>query len=206
RRSGRRGAVWLLDELVVKQRAQGPARRLFTAMYWLLFAGVPQPGPVALRTFDGTGPLFARRLCRPDIADELRSGALAGGALLAAAGSLGDGLGRLHAHGLRNRDLKFENLVRDPQSAVCMVDLDGVRRKRPSDARGQAMDLGRLLAAFRAAGSPGGGAAVRAFARGYRSEERRVGKEGRSRVARAHLKRGRRKRARGCGRRAGRGR
>jgi hypothetical protein len=74
----------------------------------------------------------------------------------------------LHAHGLRNRDLKFENLVRDPASGVIRaVDLDGVRRGAANDHRGQGRDLGRLLAAFRAAGSPGGAGTVSAFVRAY---------------------------------------
>ncbi|MGE3172306.1 MAG: hypothetical protein AB7O97_06740 [Planctomycetota bacterium] len=173
-RQGRRGAVWLLDELAVKRREQGAARHLFEAMYWLRFAGVPQPEPVALATRAGTGYVFARRLPMPSVADELRRCVLDGATIAAAARSLGDATGRLHAHGLRNRDLKLENLVRDPvTAAVCMVDLDGVRRKRPGDARGQGADLGRLLAAWRAAARPGGDAAAFAFAKAYlRARER----------------------------------
>jgi tRNA A-37 threonylcarbamoyl transferase component Bud32 len=181
-RQGRRGAVWVLDELVVKQRDQGAARHLFRAMYWLLFAGVPQAGPVALRTLGGTGLVFARRLPRASLAAELQDGRLRPAEALAAARALGDAVGRLHAHGLRNRDLKLENLVRDPAAGtVCMVDLDGVRRKRPSDARGQGADLGRLLAAFRAAGSPGGARAVATFARAYLRARQRLLQEAPSR-------------------------
>jgi hypothetical protein len=40
-------------------------------------------------------------------------------------------------------------------------------QKRPSDARGQGRDLGRLLAAFRGEGSPGGLGAVVTFMRAY---------------------------------------
>ena len=167
-KEGRRGAVWLLDDIVVKERDQGAARALFTAMYWLLFARVPQAEPVALATLAGIGHVFARRLPMPPLAHELARGVLDAAALRAAARSLGDSVGRLHAHGLRNRDLKFENLVRDPTTGVvCMVDLDGVRKKRPGDARGQGMDLGRLHAAFVAAACPGGRAALCAFLRGY---------------------------------------
>lgn len=167
-KAGRRGAVWLLDPIVVKQRDQGSARKLFTAMYWLHFAGVPQAAPVALRTFDGIGHLFAAKIAAPDLRAELRAGTLRGRSVLAAAHALGTAVGRLHAHGLRNRDLKFVNLVRDPATgAICMVDLDGVMQKRPSDARGQGRDLGRLLAAFRGEGSPGGLGTVVAFMRAY---------------------------------------
>ena len=55
-----------------------------------------------------------------------------------------------------------------------MVDLDGVRRKKPGDARGQGMDLGRLLAAFRAADSPGGSPPMLTFARAYLRARRRL--------------------------------
>ena len=48
-----------------------------------------------------------------------------------------------------------------------MVDLDGVRRKRTDDTRGQGADLGRVLAAFVAAGSPGGNGTAIAFVRAY---------------------------------------
>lgn len=167
-KEGRRGAVWLLPELAIKEREQGAARRLFLAMYWLKFAGVSQPEPVALASNSELGYVFARRLPLPSLAFELDSGALGGEDLLGAARKLGASVGRLHAHGLRNRDLKFENLVRDPSTGeVCMVDLDGVRRKRTDDTRGQGADLGRLLAAFVAAGSPGGNGTAIAFVRAY---------------------------------------
>ncbi|MEI6130579.1 MAG: lipopolysaccharide kinase InaA family protein [Planctomycetota bacterium] len=174
-KTGRRGAVWLLANLVVKQREQGAARKLFTAMYWLHFANIPQAAPVALRTFDGMGHLFAARIAKSNLRVELQDHSLHGSALLAAAHSLGTAVGRLHAHGLRNRDLKFDNLVRDPVTgAICMVDLDGVQLKRPSDQRGQGRDLGRLLAAFRGAGSPGGIASVMSFARAYQRARKRL--------------------------------
>ncbi len=174
-KDGRRGAVWLLDDLAVKERDQGDARHLFQGMYWLAFAGVPQPEPVALATLAGTGYVFARRLPMPPLAQELARGSLSAAALRRAAASLGAAVGRLHAHGLRNRDLKFENLVRDPiGGGVCMVDLDGVRKKRPSDARGQGMDLGRLLAAFVAAQSPGGRSSIGAFVRAYLRARQRL--------------------------------
>ena len=165
---GRRGAVWLLDDLAVKERQQGAARKLFEAMYWLRFAGVPQAEPVALATGHGKGHIFARRVHTANLAEELASGTLSSSDISTAATQLGRAVGRLHAHGLRNRDMKFENIVREPATGrICMVDLDGVRRKKPSDARGQGMDLGRLLAAFRAAGSPGGTAAILTFVRSY---------------------------------------
>mgnify|MGYP003339542291 FL=1 len=55
-----------------------------------------------------------------------------------------------------------------------MVDLDGVLRKRPSDSRGQGRDLGRLLAAFRGEGSPGGLGTVLAFTRAYQRARARL--------------------------------
>ena len=165
---GRRGAVWLLDDLTIKERQQGPARKLFEAMYWLRFADVPQAEPVALATGNGKGHVFSRRVHTANLAEELAAGSLSDSEIASAATQLGMAVGRLHAHGLRNRDMKFENLVREPATGrICMVDLDGVRRKRPSDARGQGMDLGRLLAAFRAAGTPGGTATTLAFSRSY---------------------------------------
>jgi tRNA A-37 threonylcarbamoyl transferase component Bud32 len=173
-KSGRRGAVWLLDELVVKEREQGKAQKLWRAAYWLLFAGVPQAEPRALRTYHRRGHVFFRRIAANDLAAELAAGALSASTaaglaeLLRAARSLGDSFGRLHAHGLRCRDGKLENFVRDPRGgALRFVDLDGVRRKSTTDARGQGADLGRLLAAFRAAGAPGGDATLRAFLRSY---------------------------------------
>lgn len=167
-KSGRRGAVWLLEELVAKDREAGAARKLWRAHYWLLFARVPAPAPVALRLFAGRGHVFARRLRGATLHDELARGALRSADLTAAARAIGDAVGRLHAHGLGNRDLKLENLVRDPdRGTVSMVDLDGVRRRAAIDTRGRGADLGRLLAAFRAAGAPGGPAIVRTFVRGY---------------------------------------
>lgn len=167
-KSGRRGAVWLVDDLALKRRPAARARQLFLAHYQLLFAGVPQPLPVALRLHRGTGLTFARRLPWPDLASELQHGPLPAAAAVRAAGQLGTAVGRLHAHGLRHRDLKFDNLVRDPATGVVhLVDLEGVRKRRPSEQRGLGADLGRLLAAFRAHGQPGGAAAVHAFARRY---------------------------------------
>ncbi len=167
-KSGRRGAVWLLDQLVVKQRDASKAQRLWRASYWLLFARVPTAAPVALRLHAGLGQVFTRRLANPTLAVELANGALRGAGVLAVARSLGESLGRLHAHGLGNRDLKLDNLVRDPQSGeVCMVDLDGVDRRAVGDSRGRGGDLGRLLAAFRAAGAPGEAVTLRTFLRGY---------------------------------------
>jgi tRNA A-37 threonylcarbamoyl transferase component Bud32 len=167
-KEGRRGAVWLVDDLAIKQRTAAQARHLFAAHYQCLYAGVPQPLPVALRLCRGVGLVFARRLPWPDLASELRQGPLPEAAARRSAAHLGTAVGRLHAHGLRHRDLKFENLVRDPVTgAVHIVDLEGVRQKRPSDLRGQGADLGRLLAAWRAGGEPGGTAAVRNFLRRY---------------------------------------
>jgi tRNA A-37 threonylcarbamoyl transferase component Bud32 len=167
-KAGRRGAVWLVGDLAVKQREAAKARRLFQAAYWLLFAGVPAPAPVALRLHGGLGLVFARRIGSMTLADELQRGTLGAMALAATARQLGDSVGRLHAHGLGNRDLKLDNLVRDPASGlVAMVDLDGVRRRSARETRGRGADLGRLLAAFRGAGGPGGTATVRTFLRGY---------------------------------------
>ena len=167
-KSGRRGAVHHDGELCAKTRTAAAARRLFAASYLLHFCKVPTPEPVLLHLARGVGHVVVRRLPWTTLADEVRSGALRGRALERAARHLGNAIGRLHAHGLRNRDLKLENLIRDPGSGeVLVVDLDGIRGKDPFDTRGQAHDLGRLLAAFVAAGSPGGRRPLAAFARGY---------------------------------------
>ncbi|MFN6196842.1 MAG: lipopolysaccharide kinase InaA family protein, partial [Planctomycetota bacterium] len=109
-----------------------------------------------------------RRVGAGSLADELAAAPPSPAAAVADAARLGRSVGRLHAHGLGNRDLKFSNLVRDPASgALAMVDLDGVRRRAATETRGRGADLGRLLAAFDAAGRPGGAATVRAFLRGY---------------------------------------
>lgn len=164
-RRGRRGAVWLTGELAVKQRDRGAARTLWRSSYWLLFAGVAAPAPVALCLLTARGLVFTQRLTGPSLAAELAAGSVD---VAAAAASLGRNVGRLHAHGLRNRDLKFDNLIRDPdRGEVCMVDLDGVRRASTTDTRGLGADLGRLLAAFRGAGSPGGSATLRRFLFAY---------------------------------------
>ena len=174
-KTGRRGSVWLLPDIAVKQRGQGDARHLFQAMYWLLFAGVGQPEPVALATRYDRGYAFARRIPSASLDQELATGRLSPQERLVAARSLGRSVGRLHAHGLRNRDMKFENLVRDPASgALLMADLDGVRRKDCDDPRGQGADLGRLLAAFLAAGRPGGSSSVFAFVRAYLRARQRL--------------------------------
>lgn len=167
-RSGRRGAVWLTDELAVKQRDRGAARKLWRASYWLLFAGVEAPRPIALDLQADCGLVFTARIDNESLAAELSRGALDAATITACAGALGYSVGRLHAHGLRNRDLKFSNLVRLPDThRIAMVDLDGVRRKPVLDTRGHGADLGRLLAAFREAGAPGNGKTLRAFLRGW---------------------------------------
>lgn len=166
-KSGRRGAVHLGDQLVLKDRTAAAACRLFRAAYWLAFAGVPCPKPVALRTYLRRGQVVSTRLAGPSLRDELAAG-LGDPGLLAAARQLGRAVGRLHAHGLRNRDMKLENLVRDPVTGeVAMVDLDGIHRKIARDRRGQGADLGRLLASFRESGEPGGARVLRAFWRAY---------------------------------------
>jgi len=173
-RRGRRGAVWLHTTHAVKERDAGAARSLWRSAYWLTFARVPIAPPVALCLDRGRGFVFAERLAAPSLAAELAAGSLDPNAVAAAARSLGDSLGRLHAHGLRNRDLKFDNLVRDRSGAVCIVDLDGVRRASTTDTRGQGADLGRLLAAFRGASAPGGEVTVRTFLRSYLRAHRRL--------------------------------
>jgi tRNA A-37 threonylcarbamoyl transferase component Bud32 len=158
----------LLPEFVAKEREAGAARKLWRAHYWLVFARVPAAAPIALRLFAGRGHVFARRAGDASLRDELARGALGPAELAAAARSLGDAVGRLHAHGLGNRDLKLDNLVRDPHSGeVRIVDLDGVRRRAAIETRGRGADLGRLLAAFRAAGAPGDARVLRAFLRAY---------------------------------------
>lgn len=167
-KTGRRGSVWLLADIAVKEREAAKARKLWRASYWLLFARVPIAPPIALRLHGGRGQVFAARLTGPPLAAELAHGHLATDAIRAAAGKLGHAIGRLHAHGLGNRDLKLDNLVRDPVTGdVAMVDLDGVRRRGADETRGRGADIGRLLAAFRAAGAPGGTGTLRAFLRAY---------------------------------------
>ena len=174
-REGRRGAVWRLDDVVIKQRDAGKAKHLWRAHYLLHFAGVPTAAPLALRLHAGRGRVFTRRLEAENLAHELADGLLDRHALAAAAERLGDAVGRMHAHGLRNRDLKFENLVRDPVTgAICMVDLDGVRLHGAGDTRGCGRDLGRLLAAHRRAGEPGGASVQRRFVAGYLSSRRKL--------------------------------
>lgn len=117
-----------------------------------------------------------QRLQGPDLASELRS--LSPTELRSVAADLGDSIGRLHAFGLRNRDLKLDNLVRDPNSGrIHVVDLDGIRRRLPLERRGQGRDLGRLLAAYRAAtdSDPVEPGLLRAFYRSYRAAWRRLG-------------------------------
>lgn len=173
KKSGRRGAVWFAGPLVVKQRATAPAQRLFQASYRLRFAGVPAAAPVALRLRHGIGLVFTARVPGPDLRDELRAHALSTRALCDAARALGKSVGRLHSHGLRNRDLKLENLVRDPATgAVLMVDLDGVRAKSACDGRGQAHDLGRLLAAVDECRLADHALVVRTFWRSYLAARR----------------------------------
>ncbi|MEM7204595.1 MAG: lipopolysaccharide kinase InaA family protein [Planctomycetota bacterium] len=167
-KSGRRGSVRLDEDLVCKERTAAAARRLFRAAYWLDYAGVPCAAPVALCTAMRRGQVVSRRVAGRTLAEEVREGGLSPAQRTRAARHLGEAVGRLHGHGLRNRDLKLDNLVRDPATdEVRMVDLDGIRRRAPDERRGQAADLGRLLAAFRAAGSPGGTATWIAFVRGY---------------------------------------
>jgi tRNA A-37 threonylcarbamoyl transferase component Bud32 len=111
---------------------------------------------------------MSERIPGHDLAARAAGGELTADVAVVAAARLGAAVGRLHAHGLRNRDLKFENLVLHAATGdVVMVDLDGVGRKSPHDRRGQANDLARLLAAFRTAGAPGGNWSVRAFVRSY---------------------------------------
>ncbi len=186
-RSGRRGAVWLTDVLAVKQRDRGAARGLWRAAYWLLFAGVTAATPLALCLLPDRGLVFWRRQQGPTLAEALALGTVDPHV---AARSLGTSVGRLHAHGLRNRDLKFENLIHDPRTdAVCMVDLDGVRRCRGDDTRGLGADLGRLLAAFTAAGAPGGPGAIRGFVAAYLRAHRRLLRQPPWRRLRRHAER-----------------
>lgn len=167
-KSGRRGSVHLGDGVVLKERTAAAARRLFRAAYLLQFAGVPCPRPVALRLLRDRGAVVFERLPGLDLRHEIDSGALGATELRRCARSLGNSLGRLHAHGLRNRDLKFDNLVRDAATGtVAIVDLDGVRRKDACDRRRRCADLGRLLAAFHAAGAPDRLAVLASFRRGY---------------------------------------
>lgn len=175
RRTGRRGSVWLTDAMAIKERDAGKARKLWLATYWLVFARVPIPTPVALCVHGGRGKVFAQRLTNDDLATELQNGPLPDDAVARAARSLGNSVGRMHAHGLRNRDLKFDNLVRNPETgAVAMVDFDGVTHHAAEETRGCGRDLGRLLAAFRNVGEPGGMPTVQRFLRAYVRARRRM--------------------------------
>lgn len=180
RRTGRRGSVWLTDAMAIKERDAGKARKLWLASYWLLFARVPAPTPVALRLLCGRGHVFVQRLANQDLGAELaqlqRNGQAPNEAHVAhSARLLGRSIGRLHGHGLRNRDLKFDNLVRDPNSGeIAMVDLDGVSQVAAEETRGCGRDLGRLLAAFRQANCPGGDATIARFVRAYVRTRRRM--------------------------------
>jgi len=175
RRSGRRGSVWLTDNLAVKERDAGKARKLWLANYWLLFAKVPLATPVALCLFSRRGKVFTRRLPNDDLRTELADAKVDEASIAACARSLGDTIGRMHGHGLRNRDLKFDNLVRDPQTnTIAMVDLDGISLHAAEETRGCGRDLGRLLAAFRKAGCPGGDDSIRRFLRAYLRARRRM--------------------------------
>jgi len=176
-KSGRRGAVWLFERVAAKRRARARARHLFRAAYWLRFAGVPCPRPLALVLRHDAGVVLTERMSGVALtAAEVHD--LPAASLRIAAHALGDAVGRLHAHGLRNRDLKFENLVLHPQTlTVAMVDLDGVRRRSPADTRRLAADLGRLLASFRTAGAPGGTRALSAFVRGYTRARQCLGQD-----------------------------
>jgi tRNA A-37 threonylcarbamoyl transferase component Bud32 len=174
-RSGRRGSVWLMDGMAIKERDAGKARKLWLATYWLMFARVPIATPMALCLSAGRGKVFTERLPNDDLATELAKGTLDQITIARAARSLGSSIGRLHGHGLRNRDLKFENLVRENASDhIAMVDLDGVSLHSAEETRGCGRDLGRLLAAFRHANSPGGEASIRRFLRAYVRTRRRM--------------------------------
>lgn len=175
-KSGRRGAVHLVPGLAIKDRPIARATQLFRARFWLERAGVPAPAPVALRVDrrDGRGQVFSARIDGPDLEAEFPD--LDATTRRAVAIELGHAVGRLHAFGLRHRDLKFENILREPArgpGAITLVDLDGVRRRRPLERRGQARDLGRLLAAYRARvaslGESPDPSLLRAFVRGYHS-------------------------------------
>jgi len=175
RRLGRRGGVWLTDAFAVKQRDQGKAQKLWRAHYWLLFARVPTATPLALRLHEGKGRVFVRRIDSPDLGSELSEGSLDEAAIARAARALGRSVGRLHAHGLRNRDLKFDNLVRRPGTdEVLMVDLDGVTLHSAQDTRGCGRDLGRVLAAWQRAGEPGGPTTLARFVCAYVRTRRRL--------------------------------
>lgn len=174
-KSGRRGAVWLQDRLVVKQREEAAAAHLWQAMHWLRWAGVATPGPLALCRHRGRGFVLTQRLQLESLAAELSAGSLSAAQRRNVAASLGAEVGRLHAHGLRNRDLKLENLIRDPADGrVHQVDLDGVRRKANLDTRGVGNDLGRLLAAYVAAGTADGHSLPRAFLRAWLRSHRKL--------------------------------
>ncbi len=175
RRTGRRGSVWLTDTMAIKERDAGKARKLWLASYWLLFAAVPIATPVAMCVLGGRGKVFVRRLPHDDLATELAAGPLDEAAIARSSRALGNSIGRMHGHGLRNRDLKFDNLVRDPETGVlAMVDLDGVTHHAAEETRGCGRDLGRLLAAFRNADSPGGEVSIRRFLRAYVRARRRM--------------------------------
>jgi tRNA A-37 threonylcarbamoyl transferase component Bud32 len=172
---GRRGGVFLDDRVVLKQRSRAAARQLWCAAYWLYFAKVDAPGPLGLCLGRGASYVASRRLPLPTLAEALAGGHVPAAQRAAVARNLGQQVGRLHGHGLRNRDLKFDNLLLDPAACrVWMVDLDGVRRNAHRDWRGAGADLGRLLAAFQAANAPGGAAVLRTFLRAWWRTQRQL--------------------------------
>ncbi len=168
-RDGRRGGVWRSERVVVKERDAAHGRRLFVAAHWLAAAGVPGAEPLALRIRRGRSTVAFERLPGDDLAarcaDPERAPDTREACALAV--RLGRAVGRLHAFGLRNRDLKLDNLMVRPDGEVAMVDLDGVVKKRILDCRGEGRDLGRLRAAWARLDRPDEQRVVRAFWRGY---------------------------------------
>ncbi|MEO0480867.1 MAG: lipopolysaccharide kinase InaA family protein [Planctomycetota bacterium] len=192
-RRGRRGGVFETEEFFVKERDAGAARRLLRAAYWLHFASVPTPRPLGMAQRSRRGFVFAERLAdpngrRPNLSEQIESGALDRDTLIRLATDLGQSCGRLHGFGLRCRDLKLENLVVAPRGdeseRVFVVDLDGVRRKDLDDPRGEGRDLGRLLAAAQVALPAEVEHLIRRFWRAYFRTRRLLGTPNSTRIRR----------------------
>lgn len=173
--TGRRGGVHVGERVVAKRRSRALARQLWRAAYWLDFAKVASPEPVGLCLLRDAGIVCSRRVPGSTLAELLTQRTLPPTAVTPLARQLGTQVGRLHGHNLRNRDLKFDNLMVAPDHQhLWIVDLDGVQRNGAGDWRGAGADLGRLLAAFRHHGAPGGKRTLRAFLGGWLRAQRQL--------------------------------
>jgi tRNA A-37 threonylcarbamoyl transferase component Bud32 len=110
----------------------------------------------------------------------------AAGGDLDRARQLGNMIGRLHASGLRHRDLRCENLLEDDQGRLWFIDMEGVRVQLlplPGRALRDLRALKRNFSRFKATPAPGVLAAFwRAYLRAQPQANRRAFMEGRRRL------------------------